>query len=373
MFENKSESDSADTLPEQEQKRIVDLVRLQPTKNSELQDKWGLADGSAVHQYLESSLKEYYYRDDDSYIRASNTAEEFVRDHQDVYQDVAKPNDEPETTPDLRQRDLAIALVTLVQELGHLPNDKEINEHGKYRYQRYREEFGDLFDAYQAAGVLPDNVTRADFYAEDGLKLGSEGGTKAEEGIPGDSVPSEQIEPSHQELLDEIQRFADIIDEPPTERLVVAYGRYPADEYKQAFGSWSAALETAGLDPDDIPDWNARSHTNVEVLDGLRVVADELGRTPTTTEVENHVEFSPGLVSFRFGSWGDALETAGLDPSERSSVEDTGSADSTDTADEDTGETIESDDDGGENNGPIGSVIDDTLENMLLSDDDSPV
>jgi len=536
---NLASNDTDDTLPEREQERVVELVRLQPTKNAELQDQWGLASGSDVHQYLESQLKKYYYRDSDGYIRATDTAEEFVQNQQDVYQDVTEPDNEPEEAPDLQRRDLVIALVTLTQELGHLPSADEINEHGEYRHQRYREEFGDLFNAYQAAGILPDDVTRTDFYGEEPAEPNepdkseseppsepetpsesaqeseSEGEAKIKENTSEAPATSTETEPSRQELLDEIkrldasldripyesdidqdgeftaytyrdrfgswdealeaagidkeavlledmqrvanmvdgdlsqpamneqgkysasmaarffgrwsdakehleeweaskseenadktksvktdassrdldrpsfdvsadvdksdlvdeiQRFADIIDEPPTDEVVVAYGRYPANEYREVFGSWDAALETAGMNPDDIPDWNARSHTHVEVLDGLRAVADELGRAPTTTEAENHVEFSPGLASLRFGSWGDALETAGLDPSERPSVQDTGSADSTDSADVDDGETVESDDDGGEDEDPIGSVIDDTLENMLLSDDDdSPV
>ena len=517
-FNNSIESDNSnprhetEQLADREQERIVDLVRLQPTKNAELQDHWGLDSGSDVHHYLESQLKEYYYRDNDGYIRATDGAEEFVQNHQDV----TEPGDNPDAedvAPDLQRRDLVIALVTLTQELGHLPSADEINEHGEYRHQRYREEFDDLFNAYRAAGILPDEVTRQDFYGEDEPE--SESGGEAEGGTSEDPETSDQPEPSRQELLDEIKRldasldripyesdidqdggftaytyrdrfgswdealeaagidkeallfedmqqvadtvdgdltqpamnehgkysasmaarffgswseakerlreweaskpeedadgtksvktdvpsgdvdrpsfdlpadidrsdlvdeiqwFADILDEPPTEELVVAYGQYPGNEYRKAFGSWDAALRTAGLDPDDIPDWSARSHTNVEVLDGLRAVADELGRVPTTTEAKNHVEFSPGLASLRFGSWGDALETAGLDPSERSSVQETDSADSIDTADIDNGETVENGDDGGADDDPIGSVIDDTLENMLLSDDDdSPV
>jgi hypothetical protein len=234
-----------------------------------------------------------------------------------------------------------------------------MNEHGKYSASMAARFFGSWSEAKERL-----EEWEASKPEEDANKMDASSGDVDR---PSFDVPAD-VDKS--DLVDEIQSFADIIDEPPTEELVVAYGRYPADEYRMAFGSWDAALETAGLDPDGIPDWTARSHTNVEVLDGLRTVADELGRAPTTTEAGEHVEFSPGLASLRFGSWSDALETAGLDPSERSSVQDSGSADCTDTADVDDGETVESDDDGGEDDDPIGSVIDDTLENMLLSDDD---
>ena len=526
IFNNVIKPESTDSNPKQEaqqlanheREHIVDLVRLQPTKNADLQDQWGLDSGSEVHQYLESQLKEYYYRDSDGYIQATNAAEEFAQDHQDVYQHVTEPDDTEaeDAAPNLRRRDLVVALIKLMEELEHLPTAGEINEHGEYRHQRYREEFGDLFNAYRTAGILPDAVTRQDFYGKDESESESEAEAGKEEDTSGDPETSNQTEPSRQELLDEIkrldasldripyesdinqngkfttytyrnrfgswdealeaasidketvllediqkvadtadddltqpamnehgkysasmaarffnswseakkrlkewkvsnsdedankttvcfdtntskrivnrpsfdapadvgksglideiQRFADIIDETPTEELVIAYGRYSGDEYRKAFASWDAALETAGLESDDIPDWTARSHTNVEILDGLRAVADELGHPPTTTEAGEYVEFSPGLASLRFGSWSDALQNAGLDPAERSSVPDSGSTDDTDTVDIDDGETVESDDDSGENNDPIGSVIDDTLENMRLSDDDdSPV
>lgn len=66
------------TLSEEERDRLADVVRLQPTKNKELQDSWGMESGSDVHQYLESSLKEYYYRDENSYICATADAAELV-------------------------------------------------------------------------------------------------------------------------------------------------------------------------------------------------------------------------------------------------------------------------------------------------------
>ncbi|WP_129116805.1 DUF5797 family protein [Halegenticoccus tardaugens] len=66
------------SLSEEETRRLADVVRLQPTKNKELQEQWGLDSGSEVHRYLEGHLKEYYYRDDNSLIRATSEAAELV-------------------------------------------------------------------------------------------------------------------------------------------------------------------------------------------------------------------------------------------------------------------------------------------------------
>jgi hypothetical protein len=66
------------TLSAEARERLADIVELQPTKNGELQDRWGMESGSDVHQYLENELKEYYYRDDESLIRATADAAELV-------------------------------------------------------------------------------------------------------------------------------------------------------------------------------------------------------------------------------------------------------------------------------------------------------
>lgn len=417
IFGNDLESNGADaTLPEREQERVVDLVRLQPTKNAELQDRWGLNDGSEVHKYLESELKNYYYRDGDGYIRATDAAEEFAQNHQDLYQDVTRPEDEPEEEPDLRRRDLVIALVTLTQELGHLPSAEELNDHGEYAHQRYRVEFADLYTAYQEAGLLPDDVTRTDFYGEEAappdptaeegseseveepesepepepstdLERGEvEGEKEASEPADGEADADEPVEIDVSDrdvdrpdfevpedygedgLISEIQRFTNLLGEPPTEELVTAYGPFSSEDYRNAFGSWTSALETAGCDPDNLPDWSRRGYTNVEVLDVIRMVADDLGRPPTTIETGKRAPFSHGLGSVRFGSWAATLETAGLDPSERPGVDADKSVEE-DSEDGSGGAGAEDgDDEGGDD--PIGSLIDDTLEDMLLPDDE---
>lgn len=66
------------TLSDEARERLADVVALQPTKNAELQERWDLAGGSEVHQYLESELSEYYYRDENSLICATEEAAALV-------------------------------------------------------------------------------------------------------------------------------------------------------------------------------------------------------------------------------------------------------------------------------------------------------
>ncbi len=66
------------TLSEEVRDRLADIVELQPTKNGELQERWGMESGSEVHSYLESELSDYYYRDDNSLIRATSEANDLV-------------------------------------------------------------------------------------------------------------------------------------------------------------------------------------------------------------------------------------------------------------------------------------------------------
>jgi len=65
-------------LSEEARSRLADIVELQPTKNADLQERWGLDSGSEVHRYLEEELGEFYYRDADSLICATPEAERLL-------------------------------------------------------------------------------------------------------------------------------------------------------------------------------------------------------------------------------------------------------------------------------------------------------
>jgi hypothetical protein len=147
-------------LDEEELDRLRDIIRLQPTKNAELMDQWGLESGGEVHQYLESHITEYYYRGDNSYMWATDEAESLIQ----KVEDNALVDGESVSGTDSRQRDLIISLVGLTQRVGHLPDADEIKEQGEYTHQQYQEEFGNLFHAYQVAGLLPEDAIRDDFH-----------------------------------------------------------------------------------------------------------------------------------------------------------------------------------------------------------------
>ncbi|WP_297885139.1 DUF5797 family protein [uncultured Halorubrum sp.] len=85
------------SLSDEERGRLADVVRLQPTKNGELQDAWEMESGSEVHGYLENHLKEYYYRDDDSLIRATAEANDLVDVEPGVEPDAVARGAVPET------------------------------------------------------------------------------------------------------------------------------------------------------------------------------------------------------------------------------------------------------------------------------------
>ena len=58
--------------------RLADIVDREPTKNKELQEAWDMDSGSEVHQYLESELRDYYYRDENSLIRVTDEGKALV-------------------------------------------------------------------------------------------------------------------------------------------------------------------------------------------------------------------------------------------------------------------------------------------------------
>lgn len=75
-----SEGKGDQTLTDQDKKRILDILRMQPTKNAELQEEWGMESGEEVYNYMSSNIDDYYHRDENHKIRATERVREILDD-----------------------------------------------------------------------------------------------------------------------------------------------------------------------------------------------------------------------------------------------------------------------------------------------------
>jgi len=115
---------------------------------------------------------------------------------------------------------------------------------------------------------------------------------------------------TREELLDAIERYVKEFGKQPSSDDMSAAEGYPsAYTYWNRFGSWNAALREAGLEPSF-----KSEHAEDELLNAIRSLAKDLGRTPSSTDM-NDAEGAPHTSTYqeRFGSWSQAVEAAGLD------------------------------------------------------------
>ena len=113
-----------------------------------------------------------------------------------------------------------------------------------------------------------------------------------------------------EQLLEELRACATRIGRSPTMREFAGDARTHAHPQTvvEHFGSWNRAKRLAGLFP-------RRFATEDELLGRLRALGDELGRTPTGRDLDEHRATMPSksLYWHTFGSLTSALRTAGFD------------------------------------------------------------
>ncbi|MGQ3329279.1 homing endonuclease associated repeat-containing protein [Halorubrum sp. FL23] len=81
------------------------------------------------------------------------------------------------------------------------------------------------------------------------------------------------------------------------------YVLHSEQTYTRRFGSWLAALEAAGFDPD-------RGPTDAELLAELRRLRDDLEKQPSAQDMSDHGAYGTTTYVRHFGSWSAALEEA---------------------------------------------------------------
>jgi HNH endonuclease len=144
--------------------------------------------------------------------------------------------------------------------------------------------------------------------------MGRKRGFPALEGIDAGRLASFQAgirkRYSDRDLLAELQACADRLGRSPTMREFAAdpQTRVHPQTVIEHFGSWNTAKREAGLLP-------RRFATREELLQVLRDLGEELGRTPTARDLEERRRSLPSksLYWHTFGSLTTALREAGFD------------------------------------------------------------
>jgi hypothetical protein len=106
------------------------------------------------------------------------------------------------------------------------------------------------------------------------------------------------------------------------------HGRIESSTVTDEFGSWDRALQAAALDagsPSSRVIVRRRKVTDDEIRAEMRRVADELETTGLTERQYKQLgQIGIATILNRFGSWNQAVQTAGLDAKPRSSKADRG-------------------------------------------------
>ena len=189
----------------------------------------------------------------------------------------------PERIPDDR---LLEELQRLADELGRTPKVQDMRDRGAFTAKTYQKRFGSWTDALAAADFEPNK----------------RGPSK---------IPTEA-------LVEELQRLADELGTTPTKTDMSNHGDFSPDVYQDRFGSWNDAITAADL---PVNSQQPAALSDEALVAELQRLADDLGSTPKMADMLDHGKFSPTTYHTRFGSWTAALEAAGLPPNKRSPPE----------------------------------------------------
>jgi hypothetical protein len=178
------------------------------------------------------------------------------------------------------ERELIDALRRLAERLGRAPSAIDAARDPQSPVSRtYQRHFGSWLEALEAAGIEPE--------------------------------PS-QTGYAREELLESLRDLAEQLSRAPRMVDTDEDPRTPSSStYLRHFGSWLKALEAAGIQPGP----RQTGYSRDELLDSLRMLAQELGRAPTGREMSARGDLPHATTYWkRFGRWNAAVRAAGLTP-----------------------------------------------------------
>ena len=184
---------------------------------------------------------------------------------------------------------LVAELQRLEGDLGRTPRVRDMEKDGKYAFTTYQDRFGSWKKAIDAAGI---------------------------------DRPEMELPISDDELLEELDRLADEYGAPPTIEDVREHSGVPSPIYEDRFSTFESAVEAAGYDPATTKQDSGREpeFSDGELIATLQELAEELGRSPTSTDVSTHTDYSRSPFYNRLGSsWEEILAAADLPPADTDS------------------------------------------------------
>lgn len=115
-------------------------------------------------------------------------------------------------------------------------------------------------------------------------------------------------------IASDLVALGERLERTPTARDVVDDDATPGvNVYQSAFGTWNAALRAAGFEPNQDHQGEG-SYTDPELIEDLQAFAEELGDTPSSTQMMQEGPHSTSTYIEHFGSWSEAVRAAGLEP-----------------------------------------------------------
>jgi hypothetical protein len=198
-----------------------------------------------------------------------------------LYESADKSVDwETRATVSVSDEELIEALRGLYARLDEPLTVEVIEEEFEYSYQSLYNHFGGLQAAVDTAGI--DNRDRHP-----------------------NAIPRD-------DLVEELQRLARVLDRPPLSNEMNERGNYSKDAYFKAFESWDDALLSASLNPDDTNGYESMRISREELLVELRRLSNDLGKIPLSADIDDLGEYSSTVYTNRFESLDEARQLAGL-------------------------------------------------------------
>lgn len=203
---------------------------------------------------------------------------------------------------------------TVSEGTGSIPSQRVVVEEGDYGAQAYDFQFSSWEETLDAADVLPDKqqflsvlrdteannrwINQQKFYAE--TNLPSEYHARFFNSW-GTALDAAGILPSKEEILQHLRELETKLGHIPSRSEAIKEGKYQGTIYKYRLGTWNETLDAADLLP-----------SKEELIEKLQAHKDDVDRIPSKSDVSESGENQLDIYQLQFGSWGDALEVAGL-------------------------------------------------------------